>query len=233
MKKKKKRVRQLSKWEHWSRIKISLSALCGSGSFRRSDFTIMCCTAWCREIGSLESLDAPELHADPVTSKNQVHCTRLYITGTDIDPPPPSTTTPIPSHWEGSISIRNCSPSRVSASGLTSTASRPSWKSLSHLSGSHSASGACSHSGSSPSPTAQSSFDMVDTSGVAKKQECGRVSIVDVALFEQPIFFFLHNFPPPPVIYSPSFEDVSPLTLSVTVIVKKTKNSDCYWQKKN
>ena len=35
------------------------------------------CTAWCSEIGSLWSLDAPELHAS-VTSENQFHCTRLY-----------------------------------------------------------------------------------------------------------------------------------------------------------
>ena len=34
-------------------------------------------TAWCSEIGSLASLDAPELHAS-VTSENQFHCTRLY-----------------------------------------------------------------------------------------------------------------------------------------------------------
>ena len=33
-------------------------------------------TAWCSEIGSLWSLDAPELHAS-VTSENQFHCTRL------------------------------------------------------------------------------------------------------------------------------------------------------------
>ena len=35
-------------------------------------------TAWCSEIGSLWSLDAPELHAS-VTSENQFHCTRLYV----------------------------------------------------------------------------------------------------------------------------------------------------------
>ena len=35
------------------------------------------CTAWCSEIGSLWSLDAPELHAS-LTSENQFHCTRLY-----------------------------------------------------------------------------------------------------------------------------------------------------------
>ena len=34
-------------------------------------------TTWCSEIGSLTSLDAPELHAS-VTSENQFHCTRLY-----------------------------------------------------------------------------------------------------------------------------------------------------------
>ena len=34
-------------------------------------------TAWCSEIGSLTSLDAPELHTS-VTSENQFHCTRLY-----------------------------------------------------------------------------------------------------------------------------------------------------------
>ena len=36
-------------------------------------------TAWCSGIGSLRSLDAPELHAS-VTSENQFHCTctRLY-----------------------------------------------------------------------------------------------------------------------------------------------------------
>ena len=40
-------------------------------------------TAWCSEIGSLWSLDAPELHAS-VTSENQIHCTRLYITNNTI-----------------------------------------------------------------------------------------------------------------------------------------------------
>ena len=35
-------------------------------------------TVWCSEIGSLWSLDAPELHAS-VTSENQFHCTRPYI----------------------------------------------------------------------------------------------------------------------------------------------------------
>ena len=34
-------------------------------------------TAWCSEIGSLRSLDAPELPAS-VTSENQFHCTKLY-----------------------------------------------------------------------------------------------------------------------------------------------------------
>ena len=37
-----------------------------------------CSTAWCSEIGSLWSLDSPELHAW-VTPENQFHCTRLYI----------------------------------------------------------------------------------------------------------------------------------------------------------
>ena len=36
------------------------------------------CTAWCSEIGYLTTLDAPELHAS-VTSENQFHCTRLYV----------------------------------------------------------------------------------------------------------------------------------------------------------
>ena len=40
-------------------------------------FITSLCTAWCSEIGSLWSLDAPELHAS-VTSENQFHCTRLY-----------------------------------------------------------------------------------------------------------------------------------------------------------
>ena len=35
-------------------------------------------TAWCSEIGSLRSLDAPELHAS-VTSEDQFHCTTLYM----------------------------------------------------------------------------------------------------------------------------------------------------------
>ena len=35
------------------------------------------CTAWCSEIGSLWSLDAPELHAS-VTPGYQFHCTSLY-----------------------------------------------------------------------------------------------------------------------------------------------------------
>ena len=35
------------------------------------------CTAWCNEIGSLTSLmHATQVH--PVTTENQVHCTRLY-----------------------------------------------------------------------------------------------------------------------------------------------------------
>ena len=38
---------------------------------------IAVCTAWCSEIGSLWSLDAPELHAS-VMSENQFHCTKLY-----------------------------------------------------------------------------------------------------------------------------------------------------------
>ena len=37
-------------------------------------------TAWCSEIGSPWSLDAPELHAS-VMSENQFHCTRLYLCG--------------------------------------------------------------------------------------------------------------------------------------------------------
>ena len=36
------------------------------------------CTAWCSEIGSLWSPDAPELHAS-VMSEYQFHCTRLYV----------------------------------------------------------------------------------------------------------------------------------------------------------
>ena len=40
-------------------------------------------TAWCCEIGSLTSLDAPELHA-LVTSENQFHCTRLYKPGAHL-----------------------------------------------------------------------------------------------------------------------------------------------------
>ena len=35
-------------------------------------------SAWCREIGSLGSMDAPESHAF-VTSENQFHCSRLYL----------------------------------------------------------------------------------------------------------------------------------------------------------
>ena len=46
-----------------------------------TNFTTPDCTARCSEIGSLWSLDAPELHAS-VTSENQFHCTRLYILGT-------------------------------------------------------------------------------------------------------------------------------------------------------
>ena len=37
-------------------------------------------TAWCSEIGSLQSLDVPELHAS-VASENQFHCTRLHLHG--------------------------------------------------------------------------------------------------------------------------------------------------------
>ena len=40
--------------------------------------TVQESTAWCSEIGSLRSLDAPEFHAS-VTSENQFHCTSLYI----------------------------------------------------------------------------------------------------------------------------------------------------------
>ena len=36
-------------------------------------------TAWCSEIGSLWSLDAPELHTS-LTSENQFHCIRLHYT---------------------------------------------------------------------------------------------------------------------------------------------------------
>ena len=37
-------------------------------------------TVWCSEIGSLTSLDAPELHASvTLTSENQFHCTRRYM----------------------------------------------------------------------------------------------------------------------------------------------------------
>ena len=38
------------------------------------------CTAWCSEIGSLTSPDAPELHAYTLTSEDQFHYNRLYIT---------------------------------------------------------------------------------------------------------------------------------------------------------
>ena len=41
-------------------------------------------TAWCSEIGSLTSLDTPELHA-PVTSGNQLHCTGLYFSTNAAD----------------------------------------------------------------------------------------------------------------------------------------------------
>ena len=45
-------------------------------SFQACFAVLRQCTAWCSEIGSLWSLDAPELHAS-VTSENQFHCTRL------------------------------------------------------------------------------------------------------------------------------------------------------------
>ena len=42
-------------------------------------------TAWCSEIGSPWSPDAPELHAS-VTSENQFHCTGLYNTQSSMTP---------------------------------------------------------------------------------------------------------------------------------------------------
>ena len=48
----------------------------GNNAFLQSNSAVVR-TAWCSEIGSLWSLEAPELHAS-VTSENQFHCTRLY-----------------------------------------------------------------------------------------------------------------------------------------------------------
>ena len=95
--KRKRNVNELSSFESWSSPKVcslliflTLEIVPHCEPWPKEFFAVVTTgnlcqssgreqrTAWCSEIGSLWSPDAPELHAS-VMSEYQFHCTRLYV----------------------------------------------------------------------------------------------------------------------------------------------------------